>query len=325
MHTLDQNKLPSADSIETNNDAISLIMKQAGRSAEEVASLSTLDDADRAAENQFTGEAPTLTSLFGHGRAVEFDAGRFSPSAEVAKTMSECFEFLLRRKKAGTLLDHRKMLFHDQTLEGLASLGFFGLAIPKQYGGSGAKLGDLGPLLRALTMVHTDLAVLFEVHNFLGPVTPILDFGTEAQKEYYLPRMARGELLGSFALTEPGVGADPSKLSLTARRVGDRYLISGVKWPITNVIYGGVCILVLKIDGEGLAKGRDSGMLIFEVPKADNEQFRMVRNRLNAFDYLWNARFRMSNYEVACEQLLGPPGKGLAQAFSSLAKGRGGI
>jgi len=325
MHTLDQNKLPSADSIETNNDAISLIMKQAGRSAEEVASLSTLDDADRAAENQFTGEAPTLTSLFGHGRAVEFDAGRFSPSAEVAKTMSECLEFLLRRKKAGTLLDHRKMLFHDQTLEGLASLGFFGLAIPKQYGGSGAKLGDLGPLLRALTMVHTDLAVLFEVHNFLGPVTPILDFGTEAQKEYYLPRMARGELLGSFALTEPGVGADPSKLSLTARRVGDRYLISGVKWPITNVIYGGVCVLVLKIDGEGLAKGRDSGMLIFEVPKADNEQFRMVRNRLNAFDYLWNARFRMSNYEVACEQLLGPPGKGLAQAFSSLAKGRGGI
>lgn len=306
-------------------DAISLILKQAGRSADEVASLATLDDADRAAEKQFSGEAPTITSLFGSAKASEFDAGRFSPSSEVAHTMAASIEFLLKRKKAGTLLDHSKMLFQDETIAGLAGIGFFGLAIPKQYGGSGAKLGDLGPLLRALTLIHPDLAVMFEVHNFLGPVTPILDFGTEAQKTYYLPRMARGELLGSFALTEPGVGADPSKLALTARRAGDNYLISGVKWPITNVIYGGICILVLKIEGEGLAKGRDSGMVIFEVPKADTPHFRMVRNRLTAFDYLWNARFRMTNYEVSVDKLLGPPGKGLAQAFSSLAKGRGGI
>ena len=308
-----------------NADAISLILKQAGRTADEVASLATLDDADRAAEHQFSGEAPTIASLFGSVKAIEFDAGRFSPSPEVANTMAASIEFLLKRKRAGTLLDHAKMLFQDGTISGLAALGFFGLAIPKLYGGSGAKLGDLGPLLRALTLIHTDLAVMFEVHNFLGPVTPILDFGTEAQKTYYLPRMARGELLGSFALTEPGVGADPSKLALTARRDGEKYFISGVKWPITNVLYGGICILVLKIEGDGLAKGRDSGMVIFEVPKTDTQHFRMIRNRLTAFDYLWNARFRLTEYEVSTDKLLGPPGKGLAQAFSSLAKGRGGI
>ncbi len=309
----------------SNVDALSLILKQAGRTADEVASLATLDDADRAAEKQFSGEAPTIVSLFGNAKAVEFDAGLFSPSSEVAGTMAASIEFLLKRKKAGSLLDHSKMLFQEETISGLATIGFFGLAIPKQYGGSGAKLGDLGPLLRALTHIHPDLAVLFEVHNFLGPVTPILDFGTEAQKTYYLPRMARGELLGSFALTEPGVGADPSKLALTARREGDKYFISGVKWPITNVIYGGICILVLKIEGDGLAKGRDSGMVIFEVPKSDTPNFRMIRNRLTAFDYLWNARFRLTEYEVSTDKLLGPPGKGLAQAFSSLAKGRGGI
>lgn len=306
-------------------DAISLILQQAGKTAEEVAALATLDDADRSAEQQFSGEAPTLASLFGHVRAIEFEAGRFSPSAKVAQTMAECIEFLLKRKRDGSLLDHHKMLIHADTLEGLAKLGFFGLAIPQQYGGQGAQLGDLGPLLRALTLVHPDLAVLFEVHNFLGPVTPLLDFGTEAQKQAYLPRMARGELLGSFALTEPGVGADPSKLALTARREGDKYFVSGVKWPITNVIYGGLCVLVLKLTGEGLAPGRDSGMLIFEVPKSDSENFRMVRNQLTAFDYLWNARFRLTNYEIPADRLLGPPGKGLAQAFSSLAKGRGGI
>lgn len=307
------------------NDALAMILAQAGKSADEIASLATLDDADRSAEKQFSGEAPTLASLYGRAKAVELDPGVFRPSLAVARIMGESIEFLLRRKKAGTLLDHRKMLFHDETISGLAALGFFGLAIPKEYEGAGAKLGDLGPLLRTLTLIHPDLAVMFEVHNFLGPVTPLLDFGTEEQKKYYLPKMARGELLGSFALTEPGVGADPSKLSLTARRQGDHYLVSGVKWPITNVIYGGICILVLKLEGENLPKGRDSAMMVLEVPKSDTENFRMIRNRLTAFDYLWNARFRLSDYAIPASALLGPPGKGLAQAFSSLAKGRGGI
>jgi alkylation response protein AidB-like acyl-CoA dehydrogenase len=311
--------------VDLNLDAVSMILKQAGKGADEVAALSTLDDADRAAENQFSGEAPTIASLFGKGKAAEFYAGSFNPSPQVAKVMSDSMAFLLERKKNETLLDHRKMLFHSDTISGLAQLGFFGLAIPEKYGGSGAKLGDLGPLLRALTFIHPDLAVMFEVHNFLGPVTPILDFGTEEQKEYYLPRMARGELLGSFALTEPGVGADPSRLSMTARREGDQYFINGVKWPITNVIYGGVCILVLKLEGENLPPGRDSGMIVFEVPKTDTPHFKMVRNDLVAFDYLWNARFRLTEMAVPASTLLGPPGKGLAQAFSSLAKGRGGI
>ena len=309
----------------SSDDAMALILQQAGKSASEIAALSTLDDADMTAENQFSGEAPTVASLFGSGKAREFAAGKFSPSAKVAKVMGESLEFLLKNKKAGTLVDNQKMLFRDEILTGLSQIGFFGLAIPEQYGGSGAKLGDLGPLLRALTFVHPDLAVMFEVHNFLGPVTPILDFGTADQKEYFLPRMARGELLGSFALTEPGVGADPSRLSMTAKLEGDQYIVSGVKWPITNVIYGGVCILIVKLQGHDLKPGRDSGMIIFEVPKEDSEHFGMKRNDLVAFDYLWNARFRLTDCSVPANCLLGPPGKGLAQAFSSLAKGRGGI
>lgn len=308
-----------------DDEAIALILQQAGKSADEIAALSTLDDADQSAETQFSGEAPTIVSLFGTAKAHEFHAGAFSPSTEVVKVMGECLDFLMQRKKAGTLLDHQRMLFNDDVITGLAERGFFGLAIPQQYGGSGAKLGDLGPLLRALTLVHPDLAVMFEVHNFLGPVTPILDFGTDEQRQHYLPKMARGELLGSFALTEPGVGADPSKLSMTARLEGDQYLVSGVKWPITNVIYGGLCVLIVKLQGHDLKPGRDSAMILFEVPKSDTKHFRMIRNDLTAFDYLWNARFRLSDYRVPAANLLGPPGKGLAQAFSSLAKGRGGI
>ncbi len=307
------------------SDAIALILAQAGRKPEEIAALATLDDADRAAEGQFTGEAPTLASLFGTARVTDFDPGQFNPAPDVAATMAACLDFVMAKARDGTLVDRDRMLFSADTISGLASRGFFGLAIPKAYGGSGAKLGDLGPLLRALTLVHPDLAVMFEVHNFLGPVTPLLDFGTEEQKQRFLPRMARGELLGSFALTEPGAGADPSRLTLAARRDGDRWLVSGVKWPITNVVYGGLCVLVLKLQGEGLPAGRDSAMLLFEVPPHDTDHFRMIRNRLHAFDALWNARFRLTDCPVPLDNLLGPPGKGLAQAFSSLAKGRGGI
>lgn len=326
LKSAEENQPENSDSTSpANDDAMALILQQAGKSAAEVAALSTLDDADRTAENQFSGEPPTITSLFGKGKAREFYAGDFAPSADVAKCMKESLDFLMMRKKEGTLVDDEKMLFRCDIISGLAERGFFGLAIPQQYGGSGAKLGDLGPLLRALTFIHPDLAVMFEVHNFLGPVTPILDFGTDEQKEYFLPKMAKGELLGSFALTEPGVGADPSKLSMTARLEGDQYFLNGVKWPITNVIYGGVCVLIVKLEGHDLKSGRDSGMIIFEVPPADDEHFRMKRNDLTAFDYLWNARFRLSEKAVPANTLLGPPGKGLAQAFSSLAKGRGGI
>ena len=313
------------DSGKQSDDGMALILQQAGKSAAEVAALATLDDADQSAESQFSGEAPTIASLFSTGKAREFFAGDFTPSAEVAKVMGDSLDFLMKRKKENTLVDNEKMLFRPDIITGLADRGFFGLAIPQQYGGSGAKLGDLGPLLRALTFIHPDLAVMFEVHNFLGPVTPILDFGTEEQKSHYLPKMAKGELLGSFALTEPGVGADPSRLSMTARLEGDQYIVSGVKWPITNVIYGGICVLIVKLEGHDLKPGRDSGMIIFEVPKQDTENFRMKRNDLTAFDYLWNARFRLIDCPVPANCLLGPPSKGLAQAFSSLAKGRGGI
>jgi alkylation response protein AidB-like acyl-CoA dehydrogenase len=212
-----ENDPATTDSQSSGEDAIALILQQAGKSADEIAALSTLDDADRTAENQFSGEAPTIQSLFGRGKAREFETGSFSPSAAVVKVMGASLDFLMKQKKEGTLLDNSRMLFRDEIITGLSTCGFFGLAIPTEYGGSGAKLGDLGPLLRALTFVHPDLAVMFEVHNFLGPVTPILDFGTPEQKEYFLPKMAKGELLGSFALTEPGVGADPSKLAMTAR------------------------------------------------------------------------------------------------------------
>ena len=97
-------------------DAMALILAQAGKSADEVAALSTLDDADSSAEGQFSGEAPTIASLFGTGKAREFYAGSFSPAPEVAKCMGECLEFLMTTKKDGNLFDNERMLFKELSL-----------------------------------------------------------------------------------------------------------------------------------------------------------------------------------------------------------------
>ena len=90
------------------DDAMAMILQQAGKSAAEVAALSTLDDADRSAESQFSGEAPTITSLFGKGKAREFHAGKFAPSADVAKVMGECLDFFDAAQKGRHVIEPRK-------------------------------------------------------------------------------------------------------------------------------------------------------------------------------------------------------------------------
>ena len=88
LKTPESNDVHDADApVNSKDDPMALILQQAGKSAEEVAALSTLDDADQSAENQFSGQAPTITSLFGAGNAVEFDAGNFAPSKQVAEVM----------------------------------------------------------------------------------------------------------------------------------------------------------------------------------------------------------------------------------------------
>jgi hypothetical protein len=119
----DENEKSSAD------DGMALILQQAGKSSAEIAALATLDDADQTAENQFSGEAPTIASLFGVGKAREFFAGDFTPSQKVAQVMSDSLDFLMQRKKENTLVDNQRMLFRDDIISGLAERGFFGLAI----------------------------------------------------------------------------------------------------------------------------------------------------------------------------------------------------
>ena len=177
-------------------------------------------------------------------------------------------------------------------------------------------------------MLTPDLAILFEVHGVLGPVSPILLYGTDEQKTEFLPKLAAGKLFGSFGLTEIGAGGDPQTLALTGELHDGVIRVDGNKCFITNLtnFYGpGLCALIFRVTNIGLKPGRDTVMALMDVPENLGDSLQIVRNDLHAFPGLFNARARFRSHPIPEERILGKRGHGVIAAFASLERGRMGI
>lgn len=142
----------------------------------------------------------------------------------------------------------------------MRALGLFGLSIPEEYGGLGLTMEE--EALVAFEMGRTSAAFrsVFGTNNGIGSQGIIVD-GTEAQKAYWLPRMASGQVIGSFALTEPDVGSDAGSVQTTARREGGHYVLNGTKRYITNAPVADVFTLMARTGGPG-----PGGVTAFLVP-----------------------------------------------------------
>lgn len=147
-----------------------------------------------------------------------------------------------------------------EIIDEMRALGLFGLSIPEDQGGLGLTMEE--EVLVALELGQTSSAFRSVVgtNNGIGSQGIIAD-GTEAQKAYWLPRMASGEVIGSFALTEPDVGSDAGAVKTTARRDGDHYILNGTKRYITNAPVADVFTLMARTGGPG-----PSGVTAFLVP-----------------------------------------------------------
>ncbi|WP_225028717.1 acyl-CoA dehydrogenase family protein [Xinfangfangia pollutisoli] len=145
-------------------------------------------------------------------------------------------------------------------IDEMRALGLFGLSIPEAYGGLGLTVEE--EVLVALELGYTSAAFrsVFGTNNGIGAQGIIAD-GTEAQKQYWLPRLASGEVIGAFALTEPDVGSDAGSVKTTARRDGDQYILNGTKRFITNAPVANVFTLMARTGGPGPA-----GVTAFLVP-----------------------------------------------------------
>ena len=145
----------------------------------------------------------------------------------------------------------------------MRELGLFGLSIPEEYGGLGLTMEE--EVLAAFEIARTSPAFrsLIGTNNGIGSQGLIID-GTDEQKHYYLPKLASGELIASFALTEPGSGSDAASLRTTAVRDGDHYVINGTKRFITNAPEAGIYTVMVRTNPE--IKGA-SGISAFIVEK----------------------------------------------------------
>ncbi|WP_033217366.1 acyl-CoA dehydrogenase family protein [Kitasatospora phosalacinea] len=198
----------------------------------------------------------------------------------------------------------------------LGDLGFLGLTLPEEYGGSG---GDhLAYCLVLEELGRGDSSVRGVVSVSLGLVAKSINaFGTEEQKRAWLPRLCSGEALGCFALTEPGTGSDAANLTTRAERDGDDWLISGAKMFITNGTWADVALLFART-GEPGHRGVTAFLVPTDLPGFER---RLVHGKLGLRGQA-TAELSFDRVRVPDGARLGEVGKGFTVAMAALAKGR---
>ncbi|MFE8697874.1 acyl-CoA dehydrogenase family protein [Cytobacillus sp. FJAT-53684] len=199
-------------------------------------------------------------------------------------------------------------------------LGLFGLGIPEEYGGLGLDMVGKCAIYEEIGKTHNGFTTLIGAHTGIGSVG-IVELGTDQQKDKYLPKMASGEWIGAFALTEPSAGSNAANLKTTAVKKGDRYIINGSKHYITNAVCGNVFTVMAVTDPSKGAKGITS----FIVEK-DFPGFKLgAVERKMGLRGSHSAELFFDEMEVPEENVLGEEGKGYINALKILANGRAGL
>mgnify|MGYP001236302897 FL=1 len=151
----------------------------------------------------------------------------------------------------------------EDIIADMKSLGLFGLSIPEQYGGLGLSMEEEAQVIYEVAKASPAFRSYFATNVGIGSQGIVID-GTEEQKQRYLPRLASGEIIGSFALTEPNAGSDAASLQTTAIRDGDYYVLNGTKRFITNAPEAGIFTVMARTDPS--KKGAD-GVSAFIVER----------------------------------------------------------
>ena len=214
----------------------------------------------------------------------------------------------------------RTARFPWEVIEKMKPLHFFGLQIPKEYGGAAVDTISYAIIIEELSKVSAALGLCVTVHNSVG-AAPIERFGTNAQKKRFLPPLAAGERIGAFCLTESNAGSDAGGVETYATADDSGYLLNGTKIFVTN---GGVCglALVFAVTDADNPRRRAS---VFVVEKAApgfsvGEIEDLCGMRANPVSSLF-----FEDCPVAADQLLGRPGDGLKIGLAALDNGRIGI
>jgi alkylation response protein AidB-like acyl-CoA dehydrogenase len=199
----------------------------------------------------------------------------------------------------------------------LGELGLLGVLVPDEYGGSGLSYHDYIAVVEELAAVEAGVALSLAAHNSLC-TNHILLFGSDLQKQRWLPRLASGDILGAWGLTEPGAGSDAGGTRTTAKRIGDRWVLHGGKNFTTNASVGGVAVVVART-----TPGEDHrGISAFIVPlDAPGVAIGKKEDKLG-MRTSDTASLILEECRLPSDALLGEEGEGFLQAMQVLDGGR---
>jgi len=211
-------------------------------------------------------------------------------------------------------------LFPFELIRKMGKLGLMGIPIPEEYEGVGADFISYIAAIEEISKASASVGVILAVHTSVGTI-PILKFGTPEQKEKYIPKLAKGEYIGAFALTEANAGSDAAKIKLSAIKQKDKYVLNGSKMFITNA---GAADLYVTFAVTDQSKGIH-GITAFIVEKGTEgfsvgkKEKKMGMNGTNT------SVLHFENAYVPIENRLGAEGEGFKIAMSNLDGGRIGI
>jgi alkylation response protein AidB-like acyl-CoA dehydrogenase len=216
--------------------------------------------------------------------------------------------------------------FPEPIVEQMKELGLFGVTIPEEYGGMGLDLTTYAMIVEELSRGWISISGVVNTH-FIGSYL-LMKFGTDEQKEKYLPRMATGEIRGAFSLSEPEVGSDVQGIKSTAKQVDGGWEINGQKMWVTNGLRSGLVFVLVKTDPK--ADPPYKGMTCFiceKEPGADEVPGLKIPPKIQKMGYkgVESTELVFDGFKVTDDHILGGPdgvGKGFAQMMDALELGR---
>ncbi|MBN8625035.1 MAG: acyl-CoA dehydrogenase family protein [Planctomycetes bacterium] len=313
---------PTTEPVQESKSFAETALALGGKSADEARRMGAVDKADDQVEALFAPQYQTTASP-AH-RAVWDESGvpvdLFAFDAEptpphVAKVMNDSLAVVHKHTAAKSLYNAEGKI-QDGVLQDLATAGYWGLLVDREFGGSGAPFSVFAPFLTQMAAVNPTIAGMASVHGCIGAVDPVRTFGNAEQKQRYLPDLASGRKLSGFALTEPGAGSDLTALKTRAELRGDEYVVNGEKLFITNVVPGRTLGLVCLIDNK-------PAVLVVDLPAEEDDNFQLRKYGLYALKHTYNRGIVFKDFRVPAANLLVPPrGDGLTIAYHGLNLGR---
>ncbi|WP_372626927.1 acyl-CoA dehydrogenase [Arsukibacterium sp.] len=223
-------------------------------------------------------------------------------------------QYCQQKLQPRVLLANRNEHFHREIMTELGELGLLGATLPEKYGCSAVNYVCYGLVAREVERVDSGYRSAMSVQSSLV-MHPIHEYGTEAQRQKYLPKLATGEWVGCFGLTEPDAGSDPASMRTIAKKTANGYVLNGSKMWITNSPIADVFVVWAKLDGEIRGFVLEKGMKGLSAPKIDGKF--SLRASITG-------EIVMDNVEVPADAIF-PEVKGLKGPFGCLNKARYGI